>query len=122
LPVFRCASITGTERLEPTNFGKLSFLGSDELFAERIPLSEVHDGESNTIAVGETKTDQAWALPGTGSFSSPPNGGGRFGSWHRGGAHFVLCDGAVRFIGDTVDPPTFRALGTIKGSDIVGDF
>jgi len=39
-------------------------------------LADVSDGESNTVAAGETLTEQGWALPGAGTFDSPPNGGG----------------------------------------------
>jgi hypothetical protein len=80
-------------------------------------LGDVRDGESTTIAAGEIKSLQAWALPGP--VSGSPNTGG-YGSEHPGGAHFVLCDGAVRFIRDTIDPATFTALGTPRGDDVPG--
>jgi hypothetical protein len=82
-------------------------------------LGDVRDGESTTIAAGEIKSMQAWALPGLGDVGGAPNSGS-YGSEHRGGAHFVLCDGAVRFIRDTIDPATFTALGTPRGDDLVG--
>jgi prepilin-type N-terminal cleavage/methylation domain-containing protein/prepilin-type processing-associated H-X9-DG protein len=122
LPVFRCPSDVGGPRLEPSEFGRSNFLGTSDLFTAGMSLSDVQDGESNTLAVGETISDQGWALPGTGSCSSPPNGGGRFGSQHSGGANFAMCDGAVRFISNQIDSKTFQALGTPTGREVVGEF
>jgi prepilin-type N-terminal cleavage/methylation domain-containing protein/prepilin-type processing-associated H-X9-DG protein len=122
LPDFRCASDWELERLEPSEFGRSNFLGNSNLLATGMDLADVSDGESNTVAAGETVTDQGWALPGAGKFDSPPNGGGRYGSPHSGGAHFVMCDGAVRFINSQVDSATFKALGTPRGRDMVGEY
>lgn len=122
LIVFVCPSFTGPERLQTSGFGRSNYLGNGELLAHRMRLTDVIDGESNTIAVGETVTDQAWARPGPGGFGTPPNRGGRFGSPHTEGANFVLCDGAVRFISTSIDGGTFRALGTPEGNDVVGTF
>ena len=122
LPEFRCPSDSASERLEPSQFGRSNFLGNSNLLATGMDLADVSDGESKTVAAGETITDLGWALPGTGTFASPPNGGGPFGSPHRGGAHFVMCDGAVRFINSQIDPTTFKALGTPRGGDLVGEF
>jgi prepilin-type processing-associated H-X9-DG protein len=35
-----------------------------------------------------------------------------FGSVHPGGCYFVLCDGSVQFVFDTVDPGVMNALAT----------
>lgn len=72
-------------------------------------LTDVLDGESTTIALGETSTDHAWALPGTGSCDKVPNSGGRFSSEHVGGAYFVFCDGPVKFLSTHIDRAMFRA-------------
>jgi prepilin-type processing-associated H-X9-DG protein len=122
LPEFRCPSDSASELLEPSEFGRSNFLGNSKLLATGMDLADVSDGESKTVAAGETVTDQAWALPGTATLDSPPNGGGRFGSPHSGGAHFVMCDGAVRFINSQVDPTTFKALGTPRGGDLPGEY
>jgi prepilin-type N-terminal cleavage/methylation domain-containing protein/prepilin-type processing-associated H-X9-DG protein len=45
-----------------------------------------------------------------------------FGSQHTGGANFLMMDGAVRFISDSVDTTTYRSLGTRNGSETLGDF
>ncbi|WP_417378031.1 DUF1559 domain-containing protein [Gimesia sp.] len=43
-------------------------------------------------------------------------------SRHTGGVHFLLADGAVRFISDNVDTTTFRHLGTRAGGEVLGEF
>jgi len=121
LEVFRCPSFSG-ENLTPISFGRSNYLGTSELFSEENLLTDIYDGESNTIAFGETVTDHAWALPGLGTCDSIPNDDGSYGSMHIGGANFVMCDGAVRFITDSIDSETFQALCTLAGSETVGEF
>jgi prepilin-type N-terminal cleavage/methylation domain-containing protein/prepilin-type processing-associated H-X9-DG protein len=43
-------------------------------------------------------------------------------SRHTGGAHILMCDGAVRFISNNIDVNTWRKLSTSKGGETVGDF
>jgi len=44
-----------------------------------------------------------------------------FGSRHRGGAFFALCDGQVRFISENVDFTTYQALSTVRGAEVIDD-
>ncbi|QDU06986.1 DUF1559 domain-containing protein [Gimesia aquarii] len=43
-------------------------------------------------------------------------------STHVGGAHFLLGDGRVRFISENIDLATYRALVTINGDEVIGEF
>lgn len=43
-------------------------------------------------------------------------------SKHPGGVNVTLADGSVRFVSDTVDLITWRAVGTRNGGEAIGDF
>jgi prepilin-type N-terminal cleavage/methylation domain-containing protein len=43
-------------------------------------------------------------------------------SYHPGGAVFVLVDGSVRFISETIDLPTYHAIGTRRQGEVAGQF
>ncbi|QDT89065.1 DUF1559 domain-containing protein [Gimesia algae] len=45
-----------------------------------------------------------------------------FSSKHEGGAHFLLGDGAVRFLSENMNYDTFRYLGTINDGNVIGEF
>jgi prepilin-type N-terminal cleavage/methylation domain-containing protein len=45
-----------------------------------------------------------------------------FGSQHVGGAHFTMCDGAVRFISENTDQTVLRALSTRAKGEVVGEY
>ena len=42
-------------------------------------------------------------------------------SWHLGGVNVLMADGAVRFVSETIDLPTWVALGTRAGGEQVDD-
>ena len=116
-------------------------------------LFEIHDGTSNTLAVGEfvqrdfhggqfqiaPGNTRAWIMGGTrtpanGSYACkvmqhPPNvqvdrtaDGVDFnhlpmGSFHPGGLNFVMCDGSVQFLSESIDFERFRDLATVDGNE-----
>jgi prepilin-type processing-associated H-X9-DG protein len=43
-------------------------------------------------------------------------------SRHSGGINAALGDGSVRFFSNSVDLPTWRALGTAQGGEVLGNF
>lgn len=57
-----------------------------------------------------------------------PGVGSNFGSnnplnsAHTGGVHVLLADGAVRFIGDSIDMGTLRRLSARDDDGVVGEF
>ncbi|MFG0262701.1 MAG: DUF1559 domain-containing protein, partial [Novipirellula sp. JB048] len=102
----------------------------------QIRYSDMFDGSSQTILIGEMLPDRnslGWCsgtratLRNTGSqieafryrndpagSSAPPPGSlevGGFGSAHPGGANFGFADGSTRFLSRTIDPELFAQLG-----------
>jgi prepilin-type N-terminal cleavage/methylation domain-containing protein/prepilin-type processing-associated H-X9-DG protein len=118
----------------------------------RIRMTDIHDGTSNTLCIGECKYDQkggqtaciwagmeGWVAPGASSGSvrisdvmwyvdqltAQINGTApqAFSSRHPGGANFAFCDGSVRFFRNDMDPDKLRYLaGREDGVVVNPDF
>src|SRR5262249_31001905 len=43
-------------------------------------------------------------------------------SRHTGGVNVLLGDGSVRFVQDAISLATWRALGTMNGGEVIGDY
>lgn len=111
-------------------------------------LNAVTDGTSNTLIIGESVCNQTFAQDGNGPGyswmnaaentatcavpintykSNSPTGTAwdvrwSFASQHVGGCHFVMCDGAVRFLSENISLTTYRQLATIDGGEVLGEF
>ena len=104
---------------------------------------DITDGTSNTIALGECigawcNWQMGWGFQSFGSMAHPINHARNtlknaaapgnhdlcigFRSFHTGGAHFVMADGAVRFVSENISGITYRALGSRAGEEVIGEF
>jgi prepilin-type processing-associated H-X9-DG protein len=88
-------------------------------------------GQTNGGAWADALNFEHWTTgslyDGTGSDGPCPinctNLRGRgFHSFHTGGAHFLMGDGAVRFVSENVAAYTFAGLITRRGGEITGEF
>jgi len=116
--LFLCPTLV-SKGMTVLELGRGTYLGTNQLFPWKVANKQIRDGNSNTIAMGETLLEHAWVLPGTAEAIPPGGEDGFFGSRHPGGANFVLCDGSVHFISEEIDPEVFVALCTIDGGESV---
>ena len=64
----------------------------------------------------------SWQEGRDGSNGSPTYAAITSRSHHIGSVNVLLADGSSRSIGDTIDLSTWRALGTVNGEELMGDF
>jgi prepilin-type N-terminal cleavage/methylation domain-containing protein/prepilin-type processing-associated H-X9-DG protein len=130
-----------TEAPIDANNNGLLFLNS------KIRFADILDGSSHTLLLGEApiaKDSLGWVsgtratlrncsgIPNPNFFSANGNPAlvpdnnevdslhvGSFGSSHTGGANFVLADGAVRFISQSIDPQALEQLGNRADGEMV---
>jgi prepilin-type N-terminal cleavage/methylation domain-containing protein/prepilin-type processing-associated H-X9-DG protein len=60
------------------------------------------------------------SIPGGNTPNHPGAGADGFWSRHPGGCQFLLCDGSVRFMKETLAPQVFRALASRAGGEVIG--
>jgi prepilin-type processing-associated H-X9-DG protein len=87
-------------------------------------FKDVPDGTANTLMAGEVTAGfkawgdpTNWRDPGLGLNQNP----GGFGSPSPGGVNFLMVDGSVRFLKNTIDHRVLKALSTPAGDESVGD-
>jgi prepilin-type N-terminal cleavage/methylation domain-containing protein len=74
------------------------------------------DYAGNTVAINYQPYFQGGVFPNSIGQNWGPS------SFHVGGAHHLLCDGAVRFISENLDVGVYDALVTRNGGEVVGEF
>jgi hypothetical protein len=89
------------------------------------PIREMTDGTSDTILVGEAVgLNVPWTMPADIDIEQHPriNEPGGFGSAHELGAHFLLGDGSVRYIQETLSEEILRNLFRRNDGNMIPDF
>jgi prepilin-type processing-associated H-X9-DG protein len=136
-----CGAIVPLTFIPNADYGGVLFQNS------RVRFTDVTDGTSSTVALGECYADPGtnkvgalwvgmedsigtvyisdvfWGLD-TGNYRINGPGAQAFGSRHiGGGAQFAFCDGHVQFIHPSADPNAVMALaGRADGIVVNGDF
>ena len=89
---------------------------------------DITDGTSNTLIVVETSGQATnWMQPvdldaQKMAFAVNDPAGGDISSSHPNGANGLIADGSVRFLSESIDAQTLRALTTRAGGEVVGEF
>lgn len=104
--VFRNPNADG----DPHNSSYFAVVGKKTAFGDKdgVQIRDITDGTSNSIAVVEAKRDIPWTKPEDIRFDGKKLP--EFGGFHQGGYFVALCDGAVRFISENIDPKTLKKL------------
>jgi prepilin-type processing-associated H-X9-DG protein len=88
---------------------------------DRVRITQVMDGISNTLMIVEAATAVPWTKPDDIPFD--PNGPlPPIGKHYNGGCNAAFADGSVRFLPGNLPPRTLQALITRDGGEVVPDF
>lgn len=140
------AAFSSTSGLHvPTNYlgvsGTSPIEGNGLLYSgSSVRMGELIDGTSSTLMIGErgipATLDRGWSLCAFGAIGdgegdnvlsafeglTPGDSNGldneHFWSHHRGGAHFALADGSVKFLNEYLDQSLFTSLASRNGMEV----
>lgn len=126
-------------------WAKTDYAANGRLIPNRpfyVRVRDITDGLSQTIAVGEKAFDPSVQTPTSWYWDEPIFSGGsrgtsrtgvrilpdrigiefrhHWGSPHEGGAQFLIADGSVRFIGESIDWKVMRDSLTPQGGEVAG--
>ncbi len=129
IPIFHLSLKRSAEKLathSEDGFAVSDYAGNNQIFSygRHLTMSEIRDGPSNVIMVGEVITRlKPWGDPTntrdlTLGINKSPEG---FGSHSKGGSNFVMGDGRVVFLSENTDHSVLRALSTPSGGEKVED-
>jgi prepilin-type processing-associated H-X9-DG protein len=86
-----------------------------------VTFEKIRDGTANTILVAEARVAVPWTSPGDLPFDSSDSHFG-LGSHHPGGFNAGFVDGSIRFLKNTIQSKTLRALLTRDGDEVVSEY
>ena len=113
-------------RLPDGSTAYLAVVGPDFCFHPTQPraFSDVTDGFSNTLMVIEVAQENAvpWMSPQDADEQTVLSFLKTGTLAHTGGTQTLLMDGSAMFLSQNVDPNTLRALTTIAGKEVMGEF
>ena len=88
----------------------------------KVELTEQQlDNTSGGVLIALLKSGDALKVPGAANTTINP-GQAAARSYHPGGVNVLLADGSVRFVRNTIDAATWRALGTRAGGEVFGNY
>ena len=126
-----------------------NYCGSDGVLSAMLSvrIEDIRDGSSGTLLLGErmVQSGDDGTLPFTSAWcgqvaftdgyeyrsvphlqasrihpiNNAPSDPRCFGSYHLGGANFIMADGAARYFSQNIDAEVFEALGTANGREVV---
>ena len=146
-PTFTCGKLYAFSYLGMSgsvHSGCGSTANGEGLFFSRsnVRISQIADGLSSTLAIGERgiPSDLAWGWSicgglecehylstqiGLSAAKNLPAGTGvetHFSSYHSGGAYFLLADGHVKFLNNSINYNTYKSLSTRSNKEVLGDW